>query len=259
MDQIQIGKFIAKTRKAQNLIQRQLADALSISDKTVSKWECRKGFPEVSLMLPLCETLRITVNDLLSGEKVLEADYQRKAEERMMDLMKENEEHRKRITLSVICGIITIIAVCSLIVIASFIGLPTFIRILLIFFAIVTAAARIGTTCVLDVKAGYFECAHCNSFFVPTMNAYVKGCHTLTKRKLTCHECGETGWCKRHITRQTMIGFIEKFINRILTRPRLCKSSPKEYRVISLEKKSQKRGCCSNEQHPLFSFHFPLL
>ena len=99
MDQIQIGKFIAKTRKAQNLIQRQLADALSISDKTVSKWECRKGFPEVSLMLPLCETLRITVNDLLSGEKVLEADYQRKAEERMMDLMKENEEHRKRITL----------------------------------------------------------------------------------------------------------------------------------------------------------------
>ena len=133
MDQIQIGKFIAKTRKAQNLTQQQLADALSISDKTVSKWKCGKGLPEVSLMLPLCETLRITVNDLFSGEKVSEVDYQRKAEENMMDLMKENEEHRKRITLSVICGIITIIAVCSLIVIASFIGLPTFIRILLIF------------------------------------------------------------------------------------------------------------------------------
>ena len=106
MDQIQSGKFIAKTRKAQNLTQQQLADALSISDKTVSKWKCGKGLPEVSLMLPLCETLRITVNDLFSGEKVSEVDYQRKAEENMMDLMKENEEHKKRMTLSVICGII---------------------------------------------------------------------------------------------------------------------------------------------------------
>ena len=40
MDQIQIGKFIAKTRKAQNMTQKQLADVLSISDKTISKWEC---------------------------------------------------------------------------------------------------------------------------------------------------------------------------------------------------------------------------
>lgn len=136
MDQIQIGRLIAETRKAQNLTQRQLADTLSISDKTVSKWECGKGLPEISLMLPLCETLHITVNDLLSGEKVSEVDYQKKAEENMMDLMKENEENKKRMALSIICGIMTIIAVCSLVVIASFIELPTFVRILLIVFAV---------------------------------------------------------------------------------------------------------------------------
>ena len=95
MDQIQIGKFIAKMRKSTNLTQKQLADALSISDKTVSKWECGKGLPDVSLMLPLCNMLNITVNDLLSGEKVSQADYQKKAEGNMMDLMKENEENRK--------------------------------------------------------------------------------------------------------------------------------------------------------------------
>lgn len=67
-----------------NLTQRQLADALSISDKTISKWECGKGLPEASLMLPLCEALDITVNDLLSGEKVFSTDYQKKAEENMM-------------------------------------------------------------------------------------------------------------------------------------------------------------------------------
>ncbi len=78
MDQVKIGRFIAETRKAQNLTQRQLADALSISDKTVSKWECGKGLPEVSLMLPLCGALRITVNDLLAGERVAKQIIRRK-------------------------------------------------------------------------------------------------------------------------------------------------------------------------------------
>ena len=69
MNQIQIGKFIAATRKENGLTQRQLAQRLSISDKTVSKWECGKGLPEVSLLLPLCGQLHITVNDLLSGRR----------------------------------------------------------------------------------------------------------------------------------------------------------------------------------------------
>ena len=51
MDQIRIGKFIARTRKENHLTQRQLADCLSISDKTVSKRECGKGLPEASLRL----------------------------------------------------------------------------------------------------------------------------------------------------------------------------------------------------------------
>ena len=52
MDQIKIGKFIASMRKEQSMTQRQLADVLNISDKTVSKWECGNGMPEVALMLP---------------------------------------------------------------------------------------------------------------------------------------------------------------------------------------------------------------
>lgn len=119
MDQIKIGHFIADSRKAKNLTQRQLADALAISDKTVSKWETGKGLPDVSLMLPLCRALEITVNDLLTGEKVSASDYQTKAEENMMDLIKENQENQKRMVLSAICGTITVIAVCSLVVIAS--------------------------------------------------------------------------------------------------------------------------------------------
>ena len=58
MDQLKIGKFIAEMRKEQGLTQKALADKLMISDKTVSKWECGNGMPEVSLMMPLCEILQ---------------------------------------------------------------------------------------------------------------------------------------------------------------------------------------------------------
>ncbi len=201
MNQIKIGKFISETRKSKNLTQRQLAELLSISDKTVSKWECGKGLPEVSLMLPLCNILNITVNDLLSGERVSIVDYQNKAEENMMDLMKENEENKKRMALSIICGVITIIAVCSLVIIASYISLPVIVRILVLVLAFATAVAGIGAAAMLEVKAGYFECPHCKALFVPTMGEYVKGYHTFTKRRLTCPECNKTGMCRHRVVR----------------------------------------------------------
>lgn len=201
MDQIQIGKFIAESRKARNLTQRQLADALSISDKTVSKWECGKGLPEVSLMLPLCAALDMTVNDLLSGEKVSAADYQKKAEGNMINLMKENEENRKKMALSILTGVITIIAVCALIVIAAFMDLPAIVRIILIVFSAAVAAAGIAAAAMLDVEAGSFECPYCKERFVPSMDEYVKAYHTFTKRRLTCPKCGKTGMCRHRVTR----------------------------------------------------------
>lgn len=201
MDQVQIGKFIAEMRKAQKLTQKQLADALVISDKTISKWECGKGLPEVSLMLPLCEMLHITVNDLLSGERVSEVDYRRKAEENMMDLIKENEENKKKMWLSIICGIITIIAVCALVIIAAFVELPVIARIAFVVLAVAVAVVGIGAAAVLEVKAGYFECPQCKELFVPTMSEYVKGYHTFTKRKLTCPKCGKSSMCRHRIVR----------------------------------------------------------
>lgn len=201
MDQIKIGKFIAQMRKDQGLTQRQLAELLSISDKTVSKWECGKGLPEASLMLPLCEALHMTVNDLLTGEKISPSEYQKNAEENMMGLLKENEENKKRMALSVICGVITIIAVCALVVIAAFLPLPTPARIALLILAVATAVAGIWAAAMLEVKAGYYECPHCKALFVPTMGQYVKGYHTLTRRRLTCPECGKTGMCRHRIVR----------------------------------------------------------
>ena len=106
MDQIKIGKFIAQQRKEQSMTQRQLADILGISDKTVSKWETGNGLPEVSLMMPLCDSLKINVNELLSGERLTDFNYKVKAEENIMDLVNERAESKKKIILSaIVCAL----------------------------------------------------------------------------------------------------------------------------------------------------------
>ena len=70
MDQVKIGRFIAKCRKKTNLTQMQLAEKLNITDRAVSKWETGKAMPDSSIMLDLCDVLGISVNDLLCGEVV---------------------------------------------------------------------------------------------------------------------------------------------------------------------------------------------
>ena len=104
MDQIKIGRFLAACRKEKDLTQRQLAELLHVSDKTVSKWETGKGLPEAQLMLPLCEALGISVNELLSGERLTETEYQRKAEENMGNLV-EGQKGRQGVGSGVKTGI----------------------------------------------------------------------------------------------------------------------------------------------------------
>ncbi len=110
MDQIKNGRFIADERKRKEYTQKQLSERLGISDKTISKWERGNGFPEVSLLLPLCAALEITVNELLSGERVSEEEYRRKAEENMVNLVKEAQESKKKIILSAMVAGLTLIA-----------------------------------------------------------------------------------------------------------------------------------------------------
>lgn len=97
MDQVKIGRFIAQMRKEQGFTQRELAELLGISDKSVSKWECGNGMPDISLMLPICEILKINLNELFSGEKLTDADYKQKTEENMMKLIKEANSMKKNI------------------------------------------------------------------------------------------------------------------------------------------------------------------
>ncbi len=95
MDQEKMGKFMLEMRKQKGLTQKELAEQIGISDKTISKWECGNSIPDISYLEPLCHSLEISVNELLSGEHLTEESYSEKAEENIMALMKENEKNKK--------------------------------------------------------------------------------------------------------------------------------------------------------------------
>ena len=201
MDQIAIGKFIAEERKRKGYTQKQLSEKLEISDKTVSKWERGNGFPEVSLLLPLCKELDITVNELLSGERVSLEDYQRKAEENMVNLVKEAQESRKKIILSAVVALLVVVAAVPLFVLSGALEMETWLRCVLIVIGFVVLFLGIAVACVLDREAGAFECPECKTRFVPDMKAYVMGPHTITKRKLVCPHCGAHKYCRKVLTK----------------------------------------------------------
>lgn len=201
MDQVKTGKFIQKMRKEQQLTQRQIADKLNISDKTVSKWETGNGLPEVGLMLPLCSLLHINVNELLSGERLDGQKYQEKAEVNIMDLLKEKAEAKRKIVILIVQCIMTLLSGITLIMTASFLEMQVWVRIVLIVIAAAVMVSGIIVACVMEREAGVYECPCCGERFVPTMKEFVSGLHTFTKRKLKCPKCGKVSYCKKKLSR----------------------------------------------------------
>lgn len=96
MNQTEIGKFISGCRKEKKLTQAELAEKLNITDRAVSKWETGKSMPDSSVMLELCEILGITVNELLSGQRVSVESYEKKADENLIALKKRDETNKNR-------------------------------------------------------------------------------------------------------------------------------------------------------------------
>ncbi len=66
VDNEKFGKFLSEMRKEKNMTQKELAEKLFVSDKTVSKWECGNSMPNVVLLIPIADTLGVTVTELLN-------------------------------------------------------------------------------------------------------------------------------------------------------------------------------------------------
>jgi len=204
MDQVKIGKFISDERKAKGYTQKQLSELLEISDKTISKWECGNGFPEASLLLPLCNELEITVNELLTGERISQQNYKKKAEENMVNMIREKEENKQKILLTTIIGVISTITFVTLLLVVCFytdvITLP--IKIVLMIIALSVFGVGLYVAMWGDRKIGYFKCRNCNELFTPTFMQYNMGMHLLSTRYLKCPHCKTRTWCKKVMTKE---------------------------------------------------------
>ena len=204
MDQVKIGKFISDERKAKGYTQKQLSELLGISDKTISKWECGNGFPEASLLLPLCNELEITVNELLTGERISQQNYKKKAEENMVNMIREKEENKQKILLTTMIGVISTITFVTLLLVVCFytdvITLP--IKIVLMMIALSVFCVGLYVAMWGDRKIGYFKCRNCNELFTPTFMQYNMGMHLLSTRYLKCPHCKTRTWCKKVMTKE---------------------------------------------------------
>ena len=106
MNQVKIGKFIAKCRKGQRLTQVELAEKLDITNRAVSKWETGRSLPDSSIMLDLCKILNINVNELLSGQYIREENYSDIAEQNLINMFSVLNKKKTYIILRLLAGIL---------------------------------------------------------------------------------------------------------------------------------------------------------
>ena len=139
MNAKQVGLFMQELRKEKGITQKELADALHVSDKTISRWETGKGYPEVSLMKSISDYFEITVTELLSGCRLSTAEYKEQSEDILVTSLSKNS---KRHVLEYI--LYTIIALFLI----AYIGLMTgdyntSLEVLVVFVSILITADQI--------------------------------------------------------------------------------------------------------------------
>ncbi len=203
MDQLKIGKFIAERRKNAGLTQKQLAEKLNITDRAVSKWETGKALPDSSIMLELCLILKITVNDLLSGEVITMDNYNKELENKLIEMVKQKEEADKRLlAVEIVVGVICIALMLTLTAVASLVQMEEWLRVLLILIGFAPILIACPFMLKIEQTAGYYECKACGHRYVPEYKSVFFAMHINRTRYMKCPECGKKSWQKKVISKE---------------------------------------------------------
>ena len=201
MDQIKIGRFIATRRKEVGLTQLELAEKLNISDRAISKWETGKSLPDASIMIELCEILGIGINELFYGEMINMNENDKKYDEIILAMKKEQEDSTKRLlSMEIVIGVLISIVFFALIFIASFVEMEDWLRITLIMTGFIPFIIMIPFAIRIEQKAGYYECEHCHHKYVPTFSSVLWAMHVNRTRYMKCPKCGKRSWQKKVIS-----------------------------------------------------------
>ncbi|MBO7179739.1 MAG: helix-turn-helix transcriptional regulator [Clostridia bacterium] len=202
MDQIKIGKFIKECRNKNNLTQMQLAEKLGITDRAISKWENGRAMPDSAIMLDLCKELKITVNDLLSGEVVVMDNYNENSEKIILEMVKEKEKNDKLLLrCEILMGVVCVSIMLALTAVASLVAMEESLRILLVLIGLVPLLIATPFMLKIEQIAGYYECKECGHKYVPTYKAVNLAQHIGRTRKMRCPNCNKKSWHKKVISK----------------------------------------------------------
>ena len=200
MDLRKIGKFIAQKRQENNYTQEGLAEALDVSNRSVSKWERGICLPDSGHMAELCKLLKISINDLFNGEKVDMKDAEKKTEQLLIEMAKRQEIANKRTFVHM-----NITAVGAMLLYFAVVGIAArcmhkedFWPILIITFATLVLVVTLYFAFRIEVDLGHYTCKHCKHEFTPTYGQALRAMHMGTTRYLKCPKCHKRSWSKKH-------------------------------------------------------------
>lgn len=202
MNQIKIGKFIAECRKKNNLTQIQLAEKLNITDRAISKWENGKGMPDSSIMLDLCNELKITVNELLSGEMIEMKNYDKSVEKNLLDMVKQKEENDKiMLRMEILMGILCILPLLISILIVLSVPMEEWLGGVIVGTSVIPLLIATPFALKIEQTAGYYECKKCHNRYVPTYKGVFAAMHYGRTRYMKCPQCNKRSWQKKVISK----------------------------------------------------------
>ena len=198
MDYNKIGDFITAERKAKKLTQAKLAEKLFVSEKTVSKWENGKGIPDTDTLPKLCEVFGVSINELLNGARISSESYAARAEEKILELQKQKEDGDKRLlAMEIVIGVLSVIIILSFTLIASYLEMATWLRIVLIVFGFVIGLIGVGFALMIEQVAGYYVCNKCQHKYVPTYKQVLFAMHNGRTRYMKCPKCKQKSWNRK--------------------------------------------------------------
>ena len=203
MDQVKIGKFIAECRRKENLTQMQLAEKLNITDRAVSKWETGRAMPDSSIMLELCDILKITVNDLLSGEKITMDNFNKELENNLIEMVRQKQESDKRLLrMESLAGAMASIPLVVGIVIGLFVPMEEWKQVVIVLSGMIPLLVAIPFLLRVEQVAGFYECQHCHHQYVPRYKSVFIAPHMGRTRYMKCPECRKWLWQKKIINKE---------------------------------------------------------
>ena len=166
--------------------------------------------PDSGIMLDLCELLKINVNELLSGERIMAEAYDKRAEENLLAMRREVEEkNRQMLRTEYWIAFPAVIYGLVMVFVASFIEMPVWLRIVLIVFALVMIFTVAFIAVGIEQKAGYYECQKCHDRHIPTYWQTNLAMHMGRTRYMKCPVCGKWSWQKKVLTKEELV-FLKK-------------------------------------------------